>query len=108
MRLESIELPELIVQAFFELGPGRAGCDSWNRRAVVAPPRPSQRDGADDGNAEQTDSVRQDPRDPVEALIHGSSEDLLAAILGDECLDDLLAIASVRRELRDLRPHLRR
>src|SRR5262245_7671559 len=98
-----IEVSELIVQAIFEfriVERGRRG------RRRDRPARPPERRGADHDDAGRADEIREQPRHPAEALVDGRAEHLLAAVLRDERLDDLLAVLALVHQRRELLAHL--
>src|SRR5689334_4702184 len=94
-----IKVAELIVETFVELGIALRHRLGGVRLVLTRPP---DRDEPDDAGRADPDRPRQQPGQPAEPAIHRRAEHLLAAVLGDERLDDLV----VRLPLIDQRGEL--
>src|SRR5687768_2338129 len=82
----SVGVAELIIQPGLERG--RRGHDGRFGDGVAA--RPSKRRGTDHHDAKRPDTVRQQPGQPVEALVDGRREYFLTTVLRDVVVDDLI------------------
>src|SRR5262249_49336072 len=100
----SVEVAELIVQAFVEGGVDRR---RRIRRRRFAPARPSHGRQADHSDAAGPNQIGHEPREAVEPLIDRRRQRLLASELGDVVLDDLVVALALIDQARHLVPHRR-
>ena len=109
-RTVSVKVAELIVQARFdrrigEFGGTRLGGFLIDGRGAAA--RPADRDQSNADEAARAEDIWHGPRQAVESRVNRSSQRLLAAVLRDVILDDLIArLALVVDEARQFGPHL--
>src|SRR5580765_6801899 len=82
----SVEVPEFIVEAFFEAGIGRRG--RFRRRIEM--PRPFDGGEADGHGARGANQIRKQPRDTIEARVERRPKHFLAAVSRHEPLDDFV------------------
>src|SRR5205823_2880180 len=85
-RTWSVEVAELIVEPLLDGGIRSGG----RRRRFLLVTGPAHRGEADDEHPARAERVRHEPGQPVEALVDRGVENLLAAVLLDEDLHDLI------------------
>src|SRR5262245_53791287 len=102
--LRSVEVSELIVEAIVEVGIDRDV--AWCRRSQTVLTGRAHGEGAHRDQSSDPEDVRQQPRQTVEPLVERRAENLLAAVLRDERLDDLVVRLVLVDERGQLRTHL--
>src|SRR6476659_5901862 len=100
--LPLIEVPELIVEAFFHAG--ICGRGSIGRRLETT--RPLDGGETDGRGARRADQIGKQPREAAEALVERSSKHFLAAVGCHEPLNDLVVRFALVDERRDFPAHL--